>query len=82
MSNAEVLEPSDDGYICARCHVEYSLCDECVPSKYCNRCVHDVVEELEAELGALRGLDGCHCYGCASHLSTCPFYEMPEKTTG
>ncbi len=41
-----------DDCICARCNSDYDLTDGCEPSKYCNRCVHDVVDELESQLGA------------------------------
>jgi hypothetical protein len=40
----------DEDCVCAKCHEDYSLGENCEPSKYCNYCVHDVVEAVEAQL--------------------------------
>ena len=37
-------------YDCPRCRTSIHIGDGLEPSKYCNTCAHDVVEELEAKL--------------------------------
>jgi hypothetical protein len=39
--------------VCASCHRDYSLRDECEPTKYCDACAHERVAELEAQVAAL-----------------------------
>ncbi len=36
--------------VCAKCHEDYSLRENCEPSKYCDRCAHDLLASAEIRI--------------------------------
>lgn len=40
----------DDELVCARCHLDYSLRAGHEPTRYCDPCAHEKVDELETRL--------------------------------
>ena len=61
----QAAEGTEEGAecVCAKCREDYSLRENCEPSKHCDRCVHDVVADLEKLLAAEWGLG---CYECGA----------------
>jgi hypothetical protein len=47
---------SGEDCVCARCHRDYSLRENCEPSKYCDACVHDVLAAAERVIDAARAM--------------------------
>jgi PHP family Zn ribbon phosphoesterase len=51
---------TDDGYddvICARCDRAFFLRDGYEPTKYCDECAQELVEELEQQLAELQAVN-------------------------